>query len=115
MSTNTKKPVLQKPGSDSSSRFSGARNFAAGETETEVPVQDQVKAAPVANKKATAKKAPPLKPVKNDAPTVRENFDLEEDLSNQMRFFLANSRKFRSKRAFLTQCLIDGLKKYDGQ
>lgn len=53
--------------------------------------------------------------MKNTAPTVRENFDLEEDLSNQMRHFLTDSRKFRSKRAFLTQCLLDGLKKYEGQ
>lgn len=104
---STKKPVLQKPGSDKSSRFSGARNFATGsEVETE---------APVSSKAPATDKAPPLKAPKNTAPTVRENFDLEEDLSNQMRHFLTDSRKFRSKRAFLTQCLLDGLKKYEGQ
>jgi len=108
---STKKPVLQKPGSDKSSRFSGARNFATGsEVETEAPVQ-----APVSSKAPATDKAPPLKVQKNTAPTVRENFDLEEDLSNQMRHFLTDSRKFRSKRAFLTQCLLDGLKKYEGQ
>lgn len=104
-----KKPVLQKPGSEKSSRFSGARNFASG-NEKESEVQ-----APVSNKAPAADKAPPLKAPKNTAPTVRENFDVDEELSNQMRHFLTDSRKFRSKRAFLTQCLIDGLKKYEGQ
>lgn len=109
MTTNSKKPVLQKPGSEKSSRFSGARNFAAG-SEAEPQAQ-----APASNAAPAADKAPPLRAAKNTAPTVRENFDVYEDLSNQMRHFLADSRKFRSKREFLTQCLIDGLKKYEGQ
>lgn len=103
--------ALSKPKQDNSDKsdsfFSQALKTAKGESITEPEAELEAKINP--------DQAPPLKPKKKSMPTVRENFDLNEDLRSEMRHFLSDSRKFRSKRDFLTQCLIDGLKKYDGQ
>lgn len=103
--------ALSKPKQDNSDKsdsfFSQALKTAKGESITEPEAKPEAK--------INHDQAPPLKPKKKSMPTVRENFDLNEDLRSEMRHFLSDSRKFRSKRDFLTQCLIDGLKKYDGQ
>ena len=108
-----KKPVIAKPESKPS-RFAAAKAFAKSSDE-----KPTVQAEPEALDESVADQetvnAAPLKKAKNDAPTVRENFDVEEPLRKEMRLFIANSRKFRSKRQFLTQCLKDGLEKYKGQ
>ena len=108
-----KKPVITKPESKPS-RFAAAKAFAQSGNETP---NDQ--AAPEAQPEAVAGqetvKAPPLREPKNEGPTVRENFDVAEPLRKKMRIFISNSRKFRTKRQFLTQCLKDGLEKYKGQ
>ncbi|ENV14685.1 hypothetical protein WCE14_09300 [Acinetobacter schindleri] len=85
------------------SRFNKAKEFGQAKNENEV-----TEAAP-------AEKRPRLRRKKNTEPTFRENFDLEVSLGKEMRTFLLESRRFRNKREFLTQCLKDGLKKYAGQ
>lgn len=109
----SKKPIpIVKPNADS--RWNQAQQFATGTTEAEASP------APAESSEATAApaeegKAAPLRAMKKQGPTVRENFDVDEDLRNEMRLFIAGSRRFRTKRDFLTQCLKDGLKKYKGQ
>lgn len=97
-----KKPVLKKPDGTKPSRFDGAKKFA-----TEVVTDTEQTEAQ--EEKVTTLKNP------QDALTRRENFDLDIDLGKEMRHFLSDSRRFRTKRDFLTQCLIDGLEKYKGQ
>lgn len=107
-----KKPAIAKPEAKggNSNIFDMALNKAKeGEAVPEVKAEAKPKAKAQAEEKPNA-----LKKRKN-VPTTRENFDLEDDLGIQMRHFLTDSRRFRSKREFLTQCLIDGLKKYEGQ
>lgn len=110
-----KKPAIAKPQAKegNSNIFDMALNKAkegeaAPEVKAEAPTKVKAKAAITEEKPNALKK-------KKDAPTTRENFDLEDELGNQMRHFLTDSRRFRSKREFLTQCVIDGLKKYEGQ
>lgn len=90
------------------SRFDVAQKFAAGESTTETP---EVKTE-------TTDDMPTLKPKKNTAPTMRENFDLDVELGKEMRRFILEQKKipgkkyFKTKREFLIQCLRDGLEKY---
>lgn len=80
------------------SRFAQAREFA--EVDKTSTTED--------------KKGPALRNPKTEE-TFRENFDLDVSLGKEMRVFLLESKKFKTKREFLTQCLKDGLKKYAGQ
>ena len=99
--------ALSKPKQDNSDKsdnfFAQALKTAKGESITEPEAKPEAK--------------PEVEINPNPAPpkVLRESFEIEEELRKEMRHFLADSRKFRSKREFLTQCLIDGLKKYDGQ
>lgn len=81
------------------SRFSKAKDFA---TDTDIKVGIEATPEPVEQKSAEKK-------------TKRENWELEVDVGMEMRKFLLTSRRFRSKKDFLTQCLKDGLKKYEGE
>lgn len=108
-----KKPVITKPESKPS-RFAAAKVFAqSGTDKPTVQAEPEALAEVVADQETV--KAPPLRKPKKNGPTVRENFDVDEALRNKMRHFLSDSRRFRNKREFLTQCLEDGLKKYEGQ
>ena len=108
-----KKPVIAKPESKTS-RFAAAKAFAKSSDEKPtVQAEPEALAESVADQETV--KAPPLRKPKKDGPTVRENFDVDEDLRKRMRLYLSTSRRFRNKRQFLTQCLEDGLKKYEGQ
>lgn len=111
--TVKKTPAINKPKAPTDggeNRWLGAKKFATEGSET----QPEVEPSEVKEKVQTKDEAPPLKTPKT-AETTRENFDLDPELRNKMRLFLASSRKFRNKRSFLTQCLIDGLEKYEGQ
>lgn len=96
MSISTSKPEATKP-----SRFSKAKEFA---TDTNVNTGIEESQTPDVKLKAT-----------KTEPTKRENFDLDIELGKQMRRFILDSKKFQTKRDFLTQCLKDGLEKYAGQ
>ncbi len=98
-------------------RFKRAKNFAEnGVKPGDDSTQEPQAQAPATSNDIEKTEAPILlRAQKKDAPTVRENFDVEEDLSRQMRRFISSSSRFRTKREFLTQCLVDGLKKYEGQ
>lgn len=97
-----KKPVLKKPDGTKPSRFDGAKKFA-----TEV-VTDTEQTEVQEEKATTPQKT-------KGVMTTRENFDLDNEVRKEMRHFLSDSRRFRTKRDFLTQCLLDGLEKYKGQ
>lgn len=82
------------------SRFTKAKNFA---TDTDIKVGIEAKPEPIAQQ---SEKKKSLK---------RINFEADVDLDRELEQFLSKSIRFRKKRTFLTQCLIDGLKKYEGQ
>ncbi|MBJ9425166.1 hypothetical protein [Acinetobacter seifertii] len=46
---------------------------------------------------------------------ARENWDCPNYLRKELKQFVAGSTRFATKKEFLTQCLIDGLKNYKGQ
>ena len=99
-----KKPSLVKP---VASETKGTNFFDKALNKAKESVSDEPK--------IVTEPAKPLKSKKTNSDTTRENFDLDPELRDEMRIFLATSRKFRTKRDFLTQCLIDGLEKYKGQ
>ncbi|ELY6121740.1 TPA: hypothetical protein LUJ82_000841 [Acinetobacter baumannii] len=45
----------------------------------------------------------------------RVNWDCPNYLHKELKQFVAGSSRFATKKEFLTQCLIDGLKNYKGQ
>lgn len=114
--TVKKTPTINKPKAPTDggeNRWLGAKKFATEGSDTQPEVEpSEVKVQ--TKQRQTKDEAPPLKTPKT-AETTRENFDLNPELRNEMRIFLASSRIFRNKRSFLTQCLIDGLEKYKGQ
>lgn len=89
------------------SRFSKAKDFA---TDTDIKVGIEATPEPTA-----VAKAKPAVTSQSESITKRENFDLDVELGREMRQFLLTSRRFRTKRDFLTQCLRDGLKQYEGK
>lgn len=117
--TVKKIPTINKPKAPTDggeNRWLGAKKFATEGSETlseAETVQPEAK-QPVVEKKQPKKTGRPLK-IEKTAETTRENFDLDPELRKEMLIFLATSRQFRTKRSFLTQCLIDGLEKYKGQ
>jgi hypothetical protein len=84
-------------------RFALAQKFASTEPTQTTEAETQTNEMPA------------LKETKKVTETMRENFDLELELGKEMRQFILSSRRFRTKRAFLTQCLRDGLEKYKDQ
>ena len=56
------------------------------------------------------------RPFKNDpkatANICRENFNASEELRREVNIFIAQTRRFESKKDFYLQCVVDGLKKY---
>jgi len=100
--TSKSKISTTKPDAPTS-RFSVAQKFASGESTQTVEVETQTNEMPA------------LKEKKKATETMRENFDLDLELGKEMRQFILNSRRFRTKRDFLTQCLRDGLEKYKDQ
>lgn len=99
---------ISKPKAENPDRFSGAQDFAKGSAEevAQAPITAEVA---VKNKKITV---PSTRKLIHKEPMYRENFEMEESLSFEMRDFLGQSRRFRKKRDFLIQCVKDGLKKY---
>nr|WP_312324041.1 hypothetical protein [Acinetobacter oleivorans] len=87
MTTSRAKPQFNKPGDKD--RFETAANFAKS-TEDVVPatvIEDE----------------------------GRESWECPNDLRKEMKHFIVDSKMFKTKKEFLTQCLKDGLEKYQGK
>jgi hypothetical protein len=100
--TSRNKISTTKPDAPTS-RFALAQKFASDNTDKAIEPETQTSDMPA------------LKEKKKATETMRENFDLDLELGKEMRQFILNSRRFRTKRDFLTQCLRDGLEKYKDQ
>lgn len=86
---SVRKPTMVKPGStENKDRFQSAADFAAS---TEKAITES----------------------KDDL--VRENWDTSVITKRKIKQLVASSRRFKNKREFLEQCVLDGLEKYQGQ
>jgi hypothetical protein len=88
MTTTRPKPQFQKPG-DANDRFSSAAQFAKStkEIDSTTSIVDE----------------------------GRESWECPNDLRKQLKHFIVDSSKFKTKKEFLNQCLRDGLEKYQGK
>ncbi|WP_454667891.1 hypothetical protein [Acinetobacter calcoaceticus] len=87
MTTSRPKPQFNKPVDND--RFSTAANFAKS-TDDVVPstvIEDE----------------------------GRESWECPNDLRKELKHFIVDSKRFKTKKEFLTQCLKDGLEKYQGK
>lgn len=87
MTTSRPKPQFNKPVDND--RFATAANFAKSTDDDVAPavVEDE----------------------------GRESWECPNDLRKEMKHFIVDSKKFKTKKDFLTQCLRDGLEKYKGK